>query len=139
VERDRLIVHLVARGLMVAFVLAAPAALAQNGAQPTGTPSKAVWVRTPDGLDPDPGATGAWAGHTMQAFYDIDGRIDSLRKRIAAAPDTPAKSQAERALASIVGEEKSQIARHGSLLDWARENLSHRLDLLVEAYPGVAG
>lgn len=134
-ERDQLITHLAVRAVIVALVLAAPAALAQNGAQ---APAPAE-LQTPHAADPAPGAEVAFAGHSERPFYDIDGRIARFRQRIDAEPAGSPKSDATRQLAAIQTEEKAQITRHGSLLDWARENLNRRLDRLVKAYPDLAG
>jgi hypothetical protein len=93
----------------------------------------------PQSVDPAPGASGPYANHSEHAFYDVDARISHYEQRIAANLSGAPKARAMKEIASIKSEEKDQIARHGSLLDWARENLNYRLDQLKAAYPALAG
>jgi hypothetical protein len=64
-------------------------------------------------------------------------RIANVQSRIAANLTGAEQSKAMREIDSIKSEEKDQIARHGDLLDWARENLNHRLDALLQAHPAL--
>ncbi len=141
--RDRIALQFGLRLAAGAIALAAPAALARAhggaaalAAAPATTPEP-VLTEGPDGPDPDPGATGAWAGRSESQFYDVGGRIAAVRRRIAETLSGSRAAEASRSLDAIEAEERSQVARHGTLLDWARENLSHRLDLLVAAYPSL--
>jgi hypothetical protein len=82
---------------------------------------------------------GPYANHSAHAFYDVDARISSVKQRILTNLSGVRQRRALAALGAVESEEKSQIARHGDLLDWARENLNHRLDLLIQAYPALRG
>jgi hypothetical protein len=69
----------------------------------------------------------------------VDARISRVEQRISANLSGGQKKRAMTELSAIKGEEQAQIARHGDLLDWARENLNHRLDLLQQAFPALQG
>jgi hypothetical protein len=91
----------------------------------------------PQSVDPAPGAVGPYLGHSPHAFYDVEARISRVQQRIEADLTGAQKARAMRDLAGIKSEEKSQVARHGDLLDWARENLNRRLDVLIRTYPAL--
>lgn len=93
----------------------------------------------PQSVDPAPGASGPYAGHSEQTFYDVNGRIASVEQKIQTTLTGAQQKKAMGELNAIKAEEKNQVARHGSLLDWARENLNHRLDQLVQSYPSLKG
>jgi hypothetical protein len=141
--RNNLAFHLGGRFAALCVALAASSALAQTVPVAPGTTAADVapapGLPGPESVNPAPGATGAYAGHSEHAFYDVRGRIAKVEARIGANLQGADKRKAMSQLASIKSEERSQIARHGSLLDWARENLNHKLDLLVQAYPSLAG
>jgi hypothetical protein len=149
----RIAAHLGARLMVLSGVVAVSAAFAQVP-KPTpyavdGAPvpaqttlrdiAPAPGLPGPASVDPDPGAHGAYAGHSEHTFYDVSGRIAKVEDKISANLTGAQKNRAMAELNSIKGEERSQIARHGGLLDWARENLNHRLDVLVQAYPALHG
>ena len=145
-----LAVSLSGRLVVLAAVLAASTAFAQPGAPgvagpvpvaPGTTPADvapAPGLPGPASVDPAPGASGPYANHSEHAFYDVDARISSYQQRAGNLP-TAQKNRAITEITSIKQEEKAQIARHGDLLDWARENLNNRLDKLKAAYPSLAG
>jgi hypothetical protein len=145
-DRPQLSLHLGVRAAALVLALEAPAAFAQGGGPPPVAPgttwadvAPAPGLPGPQSVNPAPGAQGPYAGHTEHAFYDVNGRIADVGRKIGARLTGETRKKAEDALASIRAEEASQIARHGSLLDWARENLNHRLDLLLQAYPEIDG
>jgi hypothetical protein len=149
----RIAVQLGARLIVLGGVVAASAAFAQapqptpytvNGApvppQTTlGDVAPSPGLPGPDSVNPDPGAHGPYAGHSERSFYDVRGRIAKVEGKIGSNLTGAQQHRAMAELNAIKSEERSQIARHGSLLDWARENLNHRLDLLVQAYPALRG
>ena len=136
-------------GVALAAALSASAAFAQTGAEPSSAPVPAGAVPAdmgaspglpgPQSVDPSPGAGGAYAGHSEHAFYDVDDRIAGVQRKIASNLTGPQQKAAMSELASIKSEEQAQRARHGDLLDWARENLNHRIDKLLTTYPALAG
>jgi hypothetical protein len=149
----RIAAHLGARLMVLNSLVAVSAAFAQ-APQPTpykvdGAPvppqttlrdiAPAPGLPGPASVNPDPGAQGAYAGHSEHTFYDVRGRIAKVEAKIGANLAGAEQHKAMVELNSIKSEERSQIARHGSLLDWARENLNHRLDLLVQSYPALQG
>jgi hypothetical protein len=139
------------RALILAAAFVASAAMAQPEAAPSATTppmapgttaadvAPAPGLPGPLSVDPAPGATGPYADHSKQAFYDVDNRISRYQQRAETNLSGVQQKRAMSEIASIRSEEKSQIARHGSLLDWARENLNHRLDQLKQTYPALAG
>jgi len=144
----RLAVHLVGRLAVLGAVVAASAAMAQQPASemPPVAPgttaadvAPAPGLPGPQSVDPAPGAAGPYANHSAHAFYDVDARISRFEQRIATNLSGGQKKRAMTELSAIKGEEKAQIARHGDLLDWARENLNHRLDLLQRSFPALQG
>jgi hypothetical protein len=151
--RTSLTLHLGGRFAALCLALAASGALAQMPAPSMGvagpvpvapgtTPADvaaAPGLPGPQSVDPAPAAAGAYAGHSEHAFYDVGARISKYEQRAAANLTGMQKKSALSEIASIKSEEKSQIARHGSLLDWARENLNHRLDQLKQTYPALEG
>ena len=151
--RTSLTFHLGGRLAALCIALAASSALAQTmpapvsgvaGPVPVAPGTTAADVAPapglpgPESVNPAPGATGPYAGHSEHAFYDVDARISSYEQRISSNLSGAQQKSAMRQLASIKSEEKAQIARHGSLLDWARENLNHRLDQMKQTYPALA-
>jgi hypothetical protein len=150
-DTARIAVQLGARLTVLCAVVAASAALGQtpmptteriDGAPvPRGTTIADVradpGLPGPASVDPAPGAVGPYANHSQHAFYDVDQRIANVQSRIAANLSGAEQKKAMSEIASIKGEEKEQIARHGDLLDWARENLNHRLDVLLQAHPAL--
>jgi hypothetical protein len=78
-------INLAVRAVMVAFVLLAPAALAQNGAPPAANPAPA---KTPDraedakAIDPDPGARGPGRAATSSPFTLLRRKAPSFRAGI---------------------------------------------------------
>ena len=145
---SHLAAHLGLRLGVLAAVLAASTALAQPNVAgpvpvaPGTTPADiapAPGLPGPQSVDPAPGAVGPYANHSAHAFYDVDARISHVEERIGANLSGAQKQHAMKTLAGIKSEEKAQIARHGDLLDWARENLNHRLDALVQSYPALQG
>ncbi len=141
--------HLGGRLAFLATVLVASAALAQPMAPVGPVPvapgttaadiAPAPGLPGPQSVDPAPGAAGPYANHSAHAFYDVDARIGRVEQRIGANLSGAQQKRAMHVLAGIKGEERSQIARHGDLLDWARENLNHRLDALIHTYPSLHG
>jgi len=144
----RLSIHITARLVILGAVLAASTAFAQptpDAAVPVAPGTTAADIAPAPGLpgpqsvDPAPGARGAYAGHSQHAFYDVDQRIDHVQSKIAATLTGAQQKRAMSDLAAIKSEEKAQIAKHGDLLDWARESLNHRIDTLLQTYPALAG
>jgi hypothetical protein len=141
--------HIAGRLIILGAVLAASTAFAQPAPDASAIPvapnttaadiAPAPGLPGPQSVDPAPGARGAYAGHSEHAFYDVDRRIEHLQSRIATDLTGVQQKRAMSDLSSIKTEEKEQIARHGDLLDWARENLNHRLDVLLQTYPTLAG
>ena len=147
---DRLAINICARLAALGVACAASSAMAQSAAMaPAPVPvapgttaadiAPAPGLPGPQSVDPAPGANGAYAGHSEHAFYDVDARISHVQSRIASNLSGAQRKGAMTELSSIKAEEKAQIARHGDLLDWARENLNHRLDALLKSYPALAG
>jgi hypothetical protein len=134
--------HLGGRLAALCCALAASSALAQSAPVAPGTTAADVapapGLPGPQSVDPAPGASGPYANHSEHAFYDVDQRISRYEGRAANLAGAQ-KRGALNELASIKSEEKDQIARHGDLLDWARENLNHRLDVLKQTYPALEG
>jgi hypothetical protein len=151
--RTSLTVHLGGRLAALCIAVAASGAMAHTmppapaaaGPVPVAPGTTAADIAPAPGLpgpasvDPAPGAAGPYAGHSEHAFYDVDARISRYQQRIASNLTGAQQKSAMRQLNAIKSEEKSQIARHGSLLDWARENLNHRLDQLKTTYPSLEG
>ena len=152
---DRLAINICARLAALGVACAASSAMAQPAMAPADMSAPApvpvapgTTVRDiapapglpgPDSVDPAPGAKGPYAGHSEHAFYDVNARINHVQSRIASNLSGAQQKGAMTELSSIKAEEKAQIARHGDLLDWARENLNHRLDALLKTYPALAG
>jgi len=128
-----------------ALMLAAAPALAQPTTTPAGTPTTPGDVstttnppigQTGPGIDsahavnPAPGAAGPYVGHSENAFYDVQARIDRVEKRAKTQLTGAKQRQAMADIKSIRAELATQKARHGEVRDWDRENLNHRLDQL---------
>ena len=94
-------------------------------------------VTSAQAVDPAPGASGPYVGHSENAFYDVQARIDRVQTRVDALAGAR-KAQANKQLASIKSELATQKARHGSVRDWDRENINKRLDRLEARY-GLGG
>ena len=85
--------------------------------------------------DPAPGATGPYVGAGPQGFYDVDARLAAIAGRIAALPPGQ-RRRAGAQIHQIRAEEATQRARHGGeLRDWDRENMTQKLDQLIQQYP----
>jgi hypothetical protein len=150
-DTARIAAQLGARLIVLCAVVAASAAFGQtpmptneriDGAPvPPGTTLADVradpGLPGPASVDPAPGAVGPYANESKHAFYDVRQRIANVQSRIAANLTGAEQRKAMREIDSIKSEEKDQIARHGDLLDWARENLNHRLDALLQAHPAL--
>ena len=96
-------------------------------------------VTGPDSVNPAPGAPGPYIGAGRQGFYDVDQRIADVSGRIASLPPGQ-RHRAMSAMRGVKSEEATQRARHGGQLrDWDRENLNHKLDMMVQSYPGLGG
>jgi hypothetical protein len=135
----------------VAALAAGATALAQDMPPSPGAPGNPVvsspdyphtgggspGVPGPEAVNPAPGATGPYVGAGRHGFYDVDQRIADVSNRIASL--SPGQRQrAMIAMRGIKSEEATQRARHGGdLRDWDRENLNHKLDMLVQQYPGL--
>ena len=87
-------------------------------------------------VNPAPGAAGPYVGHSENAFYNVQARIDRVEQRAKTQLAGAKQRKAMADLKSIKAELATQEARHGDVRDWDRENLNHRLDLL-EAQVGL--
>ena len=87
-------------------------------------------------VNPAPGATGPYVGHTETAFYDVQARINRVEQRARTQLTGAKQRQTLADIRSIRAEVATQKARHGEIRDWDRENLNHRLDQL-EAQVGL--
>ena len=121
---------------LAGLTLAAAPALAR---QPPDTPPNqaAPGVDSAHAVDPAPDANGPYVGHGEHAFYEVQARIDRVEQRALTQLSGPRRRGALADIRSIKAEMVAQIARHGELRDWDRENLNHRLDRL-EAEVGIA-
>ena len=90
----------------------------------------------PEAVNPAPGATGAYVGAGPQGFYDVDARIAAVAGRVQSLPPGQ-RRRASAQIHQIRGEEATQRARHGDLRDWDRENLTQKLDQLVQQFPDL--
>lgn len=116
-----------------------PTALApsENPATSTAPLERQPGVASAQAVDPAPGASGPYVGHSESAFYDVQARIDRVQTRVDGL--TGAKRvQANKQLASIKSELSTQKARHGTVRDWDRENINKRLDALESRF-GIGG
>ncbi len=134
-----------------ALILAAGLAFAGSGsAQPMGDPgppvttsppvpdSGAAGIPGPEAVNPAPGATGAYVGAGPQGFYDVDARLQAVAGRVAALPPAQ-RRRANARIRQIRAEEATQRARHGGeLRDWDRENMTQKLDQLVQQFPPLS-
>ncbi len=134
-----------------ATILAAGLALATaSAAQPMGDPGSSVvasqpvpdggegtGIPGPEAVNPAPGATGPYVGAGPQGFYDVDARLAAVTSRVSAL--SPAqRRRATAAIHQIRAEEATQRARHGGeLRDWDRENMTQKLDQLVQQFPAL--
>ena len=128
--------------LAAGLTFSAPAA-----AQPIGDPGGPViasqpvpdsgsrGIAGPDAVNPAPGATGPYVGAGAQGFYDVDARLAAVAGRISSLPPAQ-RRRAGAQIHQIRAEEATQRARHGGeLRDWDRENMTQRLDQLVQQFP----
>ena len=88
-------------------------------------------------VNPAPGAAGPYVGHSENAFYNVQARIDRVEQRAKTQLSGAKQRQAMADIKSVRAELATQQARHGEVRDWDRENLNHRLDQL-EAQVGIA-
>ena len=129
--------------IVAGLTMAAPAL-----AQPYGGPAVVSSQPMPDtsresrgipseeAVNPAPGAQGPYVGAGPRGFYDVDARINAMTQ---AAHELP-PAQRRRAMVQIHqirAEEATQRARHGDLRDWDRENLNHRLDMMMQQFPSL--
>ena len=118
-------------------------------ARPTGDPGPGVTasqpvpdtgpgspgIPGPDAVDPAPGARGPYVGAGAQGFYNVDARLAAIAGRVASLPPAQ-RRRAGAQIHQIRAEEATQRARHGGeLRDWDRENMTQKLDQLVQHYP----
>ena len=134
-----------------ALILAAGLAFAgAASAQPMGDPGPPVTasppvpetgspgIPGPEAVNPAPGATGPYVGAGPQGFYDVDARLQAVAGRIAALPPGQ-RRRASAQIHQIRAEEATQRARHGGeLRDWDRENMTQKLDHLVQQFPALS-
>ncbi len=91
----------------------------------------------PEAVNPAPGATGPYVGAGPKSFYDVDARLDAIAGRVAALPPGQ-RRKAGAEIHQIRAAEATQRARHGGeLRDWDRENMTQKLDQLVEQIPAL--
>ncbi len=139
--------------LSPALILAAGLAFAGSAlAQPMGDPGPPVTasppipdaaqgspgIQGPDAVNPAPGATGPYVGAGREGFYDVDARLAAVGGRVAALPAAQ-RRRASAQIRQIRAEEATQRARHGGeLRDWDRENMTQKLDQLVQQFPALS-
>ena len=87
-------------------------------------------------VNPAPGAAGPYVGHSENAFYNVQARIDRVEQRARTQLSGARQHKALADIKSVRAELATQEARHGEVRDWDRENLNHRLDQL-EAEVGL--
>lgn len=112
----------------VTLALVAGAALAQ---EPPGVPDTRA-------VNPAPGASNAYLGHSPEAYYNIEGRLAETEQRAASLPASQ-RQRALREIRAIRGEASTQRKRHGELREWDYENLNYRLDKVISQFPRLAG
>ena len=138
--------------LSSALILAAGLAVASSAStQPMGDPEPPVTasqpvpdtgqassgIPGPDAVNPAPGATGPYVGAGPPGFYDVDARLQAVAGRVAALPPGQ-RRRASTQIHQIRSEEATQRARHGGeLRDWDRENITQKLDQLVQQFPSL--
>lgn len=132
--------------LLTGAAMAAPA-LAQPMTDPASPPvasqpvpdtaQASPGIPGPDAVNPAPGAHGPYVGAGKQSFYDIDQRIAAVSQQVGSLP-AGQRRQAAAQLRQIKSEEATQRARHGELRDWDRENISAKLDKLVQQFPALS-
>ena len=134
--------------LSSATILAAGLALsAPAAAQPMGDPGPPVTasqpvpdsgtpgIPGPDAVNPAPGAVGPYVGAGAQGFYEVDARLAAVAGRVSSLPPAQ-RRRAGAQIRQIRAEEATQRARHGGeLRDWDRENMTQKLDQLVQQFP----
>ena len=133
--------------LSSATILAAGLALgAPVAAQPMGDPGPPVTasqpvpdsgtpgIPGPDAVNPAPGARGPYVGAGPQGFYDVDARLAAVASRVSSLPPAQ-RRRAGAQIRQIRAEEAAQRSRHGELRDWDRENMTQKLDQLVQQFP----
>jgi hypothetical protein len=88
-------------------------------------------------VDPAPNARGPYIGAGPQGFYDVDARLAAVAGRVGALPPGQ-RRRASAQIHQIRAEEATQRSRHGGeLRDWDRENMTQKLDHLVEQFPAL--
>ncbi len=87
-------------------------------------------------VNPAPGAAGPYLGLGETAFHHVRARIDRVEQLAKTRLTGAKRRQAMAEITSIKAELATQVARHGDLRDWDRENLNHRLNQL-EAQVGL--
>ena len=108
-----------------------PPVTASQPVPDSGTPG----IPGPQSVNPAPGATGPYVGAGPQGFYDVDARLASVAGRVSSLPPGQ-RRRADAQIHQIRAEEAIQRARHGGeLRDWDRENMTQKLDQLVQQYP----
>lgn len=112
----------------------APPVVASQPVPDTSAPSPGI--PSDRAVNPAPGASGPYVGAGKNAFYDVDARLAHVTESAAALPAAQ-RRKVQAALKSIKAEEATQIARHGQLRDWDRENMNYKLDQLVQQYPSL--
>jgi hypothetical protein len=93
-------------------------------------------VDTAHAVNPAPGASGPYLGVGENGFYHVQSRIDRVEQMAKARLTGAKRRRAMADIASIKAEFATQVARHGDVRDWDRENLNHRLNQL-EAQVGI--
>jgi hypothetical protein len=131
-----------AASLAATFMLVSGAAAAQdypaNTAPSPGVPGN-------EAVNPAPDAQGRpYLGAGQQNFYDPMDRERSLQQRLDAAAaagklDPHQVHDVKLALAQVIAEDRTQIARHGSLRDWDRERLNDMMNHIVAKYSELGG
>jgi hypothetical protein len=108
-----------------------PSVIASQPVPDSGT----AGIPGPEAVNPAPGATGPYVGAGPHGFYDVDARLDAVAGRIASLPPGQ-RRRASAQIHQIRAEEATQRARHGGeLRDWDRENMTQKLDQLVQQFP----
>lgn len=134
---------LVAALSVVVPVLAQPAmdpvqAGAISSAPVPNSAEQTQGITSDQAVNPAPNATNAYIEAGAAGFYDVDARIAHVEQATAALPSAQ-RRKAVAMLRALKAEEKTQIARHGQLRDWDRENLNTKLDQMTAQFPGLAG
>ncbi len=98
-----------------------------------------------EAVNPAPDAKAQpYLGVGEKNFYDPMDRERSLQQRLDAAASAGQLNSHQAhdvrlALAQVVAEDRTQIARHGGLRDWDRERLNDMMNHIVSNYPELKG